>query len=358
MRHSQKIAIRISVIYIILGIFWIITTDFLSVGYSNDNFQRFAAFQKSKGWIYILLTGVILYSIIVYWTEKLLDSQKELQVTYEQYQSLFMQNPDAVLELNLEGKIVAVNPQAERLFEYKEEFLKNKCADILLSLDEIDKITAYFHHVLNKETIKFETTFHDVKDQMKIVRCSLFPIIVQEDIIGVYAVVRDITDLRREEELMIMSEKNSVIGHLAASVAHEIRNPLTSVKGFIQLMQSTQKLDNRYLEIILEEIDRINTITSEMLILGKNQEVSYQRLDIRESIHQVLTLMKAETNFNNIEVFYKEINEPVMVKANDAQMKQVFINIMKNSIEAIGERGKINIDVRVAENEAVLTIAG
>ena len=86
-----------------------------------------------------------------------------------------MQNPDAVLALNLEGKIVAVNPQAERLFEYKEEFLINKCADILLSLDEIDQITAYFNQVLNKETVKFEITFHDIKDQMKIIRCSLFP---------------------------------------------------------------------------------------------------------------------------------------------------------------------------------------
>ena len=319
--------------------------------------RRYAMFQKSKGWIYIFLTGFILYGIIVYWTEKLLDSQKELQVTYEQYQSLFMQNPDAVLELNLEGRIVAVNPQAEKLFEYNEEFLKDKCADILLSLDEVDKVTAYFNQVLNKETVKFETTYHDLKNEIKIVRCSLFPIIVQKEIIGVYAVVRDITDLRREEELMIMSEKTSVIGHLAASVAHEIRNPLTSVKGFIQLMQSTKKLDDRYLEIVLQEIDRINTITSEMLILGKNQEVSYQPLDIRESIHQVLMLMKAQTNLNNIEVFYNEINEPVMLMANDAQMKQVFINIIKNSIEAIGERGKINIDVRIAENDAVLTIA-
>ena len=221
----------------------------------------------------------------------------------------------------------------------------------------IDKITSYFNQVLNKETVKFETTFDDRKDHMKIIRCSLFPIIVQEEIVGVYAVGRDITNARREEELMIMSEKTSVIGHLAASVAHEIRNPLTSIKGFIQLMQSTKELDHRYLEIILEEIDRINTITSEMLILGKNQAVSYQRLNIRESIHQVLTLMKAQTNLNNIELFYEEIDQPVIIKANDAQIKQVFINLIKNSIEAISERGKITIDVRVVENEAVLTIA-
>ena len=98
--------------------------------------------------------------------------------------------------------------------------------------NEKDKIVSYFNQVLNKETVKFETTFDDSKRSIKIVRCSLFPIIVQEEIIGVYAVVRDITNVRREEELMIMSEKTSVIGHLAASVAHEIRNPLTSIKGF------------------------------------------------------------------------------------------------------------------------------
>lgn len=356
MRHSQKIAVKVSITYIILGLLWIIITDFISLDYSNDNFQRFAMFQKSKGWIYIFLTGVILYGMIFRWTEKLLDSQKELQVTYEQYQSLFIQNPDAVLELNLEGRIVSVNPEAEILFEYKEEFLKNKRVEILLSLTEIEKISPYFNQVLNKETVKFETTIHNLKNHIKIIRCSLFPIIVQEEIIGVYAIVRDITNVRREEELMIMSEKTAVIGHLAASVAHEIRNPLTSIKGFIQLMQSTKELDQRYLEIILQEIDRINTITSEMLFLGRNQAVTYQRLDIRESIHQVLTLMKAQTNLNNIELLYDEIEQPVMIKANDAQIKQVFINLIKNSIEAISERGKISMGVTIVEKDAVLTI--
>ena len=355
MRHSQKIALRVSIIYISLGIIWIITTDLLSVGYSNDSFQRFATFQKSKGWLYIFLTGFVLYGIIVYWTKKLLDSEKELQVTYEQYNSLFMQNPDAVLELDREGRIISINPEAERLLEVKEESLKNKSGKILFQLDEKDQLISYFYQVLNKEAVKFETTIH-IKEP-KIVRCSLFPIIVQEEIIGVYAVVRDITHIRREEELMIRSEKSSVIGHLAASVAHEIRNPLTSIKGFIQLMQSTNELDPRYLDIMLDEIDRINTITSEMLILGKNQEVSYYRLDIRESIHQVLTLMKAQTNLNNIELLYKETNQPVMIKANDAQIKQVLINLIKNSIEAISADGKISIDLEKDENEAVLTIA-
>lgn len=356
MKNSQKIALKISVIYVILGILWIIITDFLSLDYSYENFHRFAMFQKSKGWLYIFLTGFILYSIIVSWTEKLLNSQKQLQVIHEQYQSLFMQNPDAVLEFDLKGRIVSVNPQAEKLFGYKVEHLKNKRADILLTLKEIDTITPYFNQVLNKEIAKFETTVHDSKEDIKIVRCTLFPIIVQEEIIGVYAVVRDITNVRREEELMIISEKTSVIGHLAATVAHEIRNPLTSIKGFIQLMQSTKELNDRYLDIILQEIDRINIIASEMLILGKNQEIIFQRVDVRESLRQVYTLMKAQTNIDNIELLYEETNQPVIIMANETQMKQVFINIIKNSIEAIKKRGRINIAVKIEENEVVVTV--
>ena len=152
MNHSHKIAIRISIIYIILGVSWIIVTDFLSLDYSNDNFQRFAAFQKSKGWMYIFLSGFIVYGIVVYWIKKLLDSQKELQVSHEKYQSLFMQNPDAVLELNLEGKMVSFNPQAEHLFGNKLEFLKEKHVDILFDLFEVKKFTPYFNQVLNKDS--------------------------------------------------------------------------------------------------------------------------------------------------------------------------------------------------------------
>lgn len=70
---------------------------------------------------------------------------------------------------------------------------------------------------------------------------------------------------------MIMSEKLSVIGHLAAAVAHEIRNPLTSLKGFVQLMDMTKEVNPLHSDIMLKEIDRINIISSELLVLGKNR---------------------------------------------------------------------------------------
>lgn len=356
MDHSRKVALKISGIYIILGVLWIIITDLVSIDFSHDNYQLFATFQKSKGWLYILLTGFILYGTIVYWTTKILNSEKELQVRDEQYQSLFMHNTDAVLELNLEGKIVAMNPQAKTLFGCDLEELNEKSTDMLVNTEDLDIVIRCYRRAVNKEALNFETTIRDSKGAIKITRCSFVPSIIHGNIIGVYAIARDVTNRRREEELLIMSEKTSVVGHLAAAVAHEIRNPLTSLKGFIQLMQSTKELNDEYMDIILQEIERINIISSELLILGKTQEVIYKKVDMRESVRQVFTLMKAQANFDNMELHYDETQQSVLIIAVETQIKQMLINIIKNSMEAITERGKIEVVLRIEEDTAVLTV--
>ena len=356
MDHSRKIALKVSTIYIILGILWLVVTDHISIKLAQNNYQLFISFQNSKGWLYIIITGAVLYSTIVYWTKKLLNSQKELQVRDEQYQSLFMYNIDAVLELNLEGKIISMNPQAKALFGYDLEGLNKHSASMLINSEDLGKVIHCYRRAINKEALDFETAIRDAKGEIKFTRCSFVPIIIQGDVIGTYAIARDVTGLRREEELLIMSERTSVIGHLAAAVAHEIRNPLTSLKGFIQLMQYTRELNDEHLDIILQEVERINTISSELLILGKTQEVTYKKIDVRESIRQVFTLMTAQTNLDNVELCYEEVPRPVLILADESQMKQVLINIIKNSIEAITEHGKIDVVLRIEEDTAVLTV--
>ena len=71
------------------------------------------------------------------------------------------------------------------------------------------------------------------------------PIVIEDKIVGIFVIVRDITELKDKEELIIKSEKLSIVGELAAAVAHEIRNPLTSIKGFLQLLQNKDVEDER-----------------------------------------------------------------------------------------------------------------
>ncbi|KRF61991.1 PAS domain-containing sensor histidine kinase [Bacillus sp. Soil768D1] len=358
MNQSHKIAIKVAIIYIIIGVLWIIITDSFSMTQAKEDVQTYAMFQHSKGWMFIFITGIFLYIIIRYWTGKMLSSQQEFNLKDEQYQSLFKHNPDCVLELNLEGNVVSINPEAEKLLGHQSDNLKGKNANHLINWNESEKVSVFFTQSLQGEAVKFETTIQNMSDEKRIIRVIFLPIIVQTEMLGVYAIVRDITELRREEELMIMSEKLSVIGHLAAAVAHEIRNPLTSLKGFVQLMDMTKEVNPIHSDIMLKEIDRINIISSELLVLGKKQDVALCKIDLGDCLQQVYTLMKAETNLNNIEMGYQvKKAEPVYIMADSIELKQMVINIVKNSIEAVSDNGKIDISLDVIDDHAVISVS-
>ncbi|MDF9763570.1 MULTISPECIES: ATP-binding protein [Peribacillus] len=358
MNQSHKIACKVAIIYIIIGVLWIIVTDYISMTQAKEDVQIYAMFQHSKGWIFIFITGLFLYFIIRYWTGKMLRSQQEFNLKDEQYQSLFNHNPDCVLELNLEGNVVSINPEAEKLLGNNSDNLKGKNAKHLINWNEREKVSVFFIQSLKGEAVKFETTIQNKSGEERIIRVTFLPIIVQAELLGVYAIVRDITESRREEELMIMSEKLSVIGHLAAAVAHEIRNPLTSLKGFVQLMDMTKEVNPLHSDIMLKEIDRINIISSELLVLGKKQDVAFQRVDLADSLQQVFTLMKAETNLNNIEMGFRvKTAVPIYIMADTIELKQLIINIVKNSIEAIDGNGKIDLSLQIIDDQAVVSVS-
>ncbi|MBX9955487.1 PAS domain S-box protein [Peribacillus simplex] len=358
MNQSHKIACKVAFIYIFIGVLWIIVTDYISMTQARADVRIYAMFQHSKGWMFIFITGLFLYFIIRYWTGKMLRSQQEFILKDEQYRSLFKHNPDCVLELNLEGNVVSINPEAEKLLGHHSDNLKGKNANHLINWNESDKVSEFFTQSLQGEAVKFETTIQNNSDEQRIIRVTFLPIIVHSEMLGVYAIVRDITELRREEELMIMSEKLSVIGHLAAAVAHEIRNPLTSLKGFVQLMDMTKEVNPLHSDIMLKEIDRINIISSELLVLGKKQDVALSRIDLADSLQQVFTLMKAETNLNNIEMGLKvKTAEPIYIMADSIELKQLVINIVKNSIEAIEDNGEIDISLQIIDGHAVVSVS-
>ncbi|SFC87001.1 two-component system, sporulation sensor kinase E [Bacillus sp. OV322] len=357
MSHSRKIALKISIIYIILGVIWIIGSDSLSMALAQKNLNLYAFFQRYKGWLFIILTGIFLYTVIHNGTSKLVASKNELQKKNQQYQSIFIHNPDAVLELDLEGRITSINPAGEEILGCTADFLKVNQSFLRMMAGGYEKVKKYYYRALQGEASLFETVLHKLDGEKAILRCTFLPSSVNDQITGIVVIARDITIMRREEELMIASEKLSVIGHLAASVAHEIRNPLTSLKGFVQIMGMTKEVNEAHLEIMLTEIDRINIISSEMLILGKKQDVTFAVQDMNQIIDQVIMLMKAQANLDNIELFYKEKSVvPALVMADNIQLKQVLINIIKNGIEALEHNGEISITLTTDYDEVIVTV--
>jgi signal transduction histidine kinase len=156
-------------------------------------------------------------------------------------------------------------------------------------------------------------------------------------------IIRDISERKKNEELLINSEKLYVAGQLAAGIAHEIRNPLTSLKGFLQLIASGRQAGKNYYDIMKSELNRIESIVSELLMLSKPQIYELTHKDIRHIMGDTMTLLEAQAILHNIEMELALREEPLWVRGVENQLKQVFINVLKNAIEAMIEGGKIII---------------
>ncbi|WP_099361136.1 ATP-binding protein [Fredinandcohnia onubensis] len=192
------------------------------------------------------------------------------------------------------------------------------------------------------------------------VELKVMPITYQGDFFQ-YIVVRDITEVKKSQELIQQTDKLSLIGEMAAGIAHEIRNPLTSLKGFAQLLQDEKatKMINSYSEIMVSEIDRINTIVDEMLLLAKPKKLELKKRRLTTILNEVVFLLDTQAILHNIRIktAYDDELKNAFINCEENKLKQVFINILKNSIEAIDDGGIIDITLYPKGNNAILRFA-
>lgn len=173
---------------------------------------------------------------------------------------------------------------------------------------------------------------------------------------AVQIILKDLSDRKQAEELMIRSEKLSLAGQLAAGIAHEIRNPLTAIKGFLQLLQGESEKGKKYFEIIFSELNRIEMILSELLMLAKPQEAALKKANVGIILHEVVTLLETEAILKNI-VICKDIAEEAQeLLCDQNQLKQVFINLIKNAIDAMPNGGTITISSKTEGDFIVMKV--
>ncbi|CAG9620624.1 PAS domain S-box protein [Sutcliffiella rhizosphaerae] len=169
-------------------------------------------------------------------------------------------------------------------------------------------------------------------------------------------IIRDITEKKQAEALMLQSEKLSVAGQLAAGIAHEIRNPLTAIKGFFKLLEKEVEEKQEYFHIIESELSRIELILSELLLLAKPHQVYVHPVSLHTLLRDVTTLLETQAIMNNVWFDMKLKATSSEVKCDENQIKQVFINLIKNGIEAMTSGGSIYIDTKESESEVIIII--
>jgi two-component system, sporulation sensor kinase E len=283
--------------------------------------------------------------------------EQRLKDNEQLYRSLVENNTDAIINLDLNFNILSVNEATEKITGYcKEELVKKPFRDLVDKEDQT-KVTENFIGASKGKTSRIEMSGIHKKGHSILLDVKSEPIRINEKSVGIFAVVRDITAAKEKEELIRKSEKLSVVGELACAVAHEVRNPLTSLKGFIQLLQykniNNEDQDKHYYDIMLTEIERINLIVSEFMMLSRPQAITYQNKNVVSLLVEVITLLETIAIMKNIEVTREFESNISLVKCEGNQIKQVFINIFKNAIEAVPNNGKIHIKVEKWKNNRI-----
>ncbi|PLR96896.1 PAS domain-containing sensor histidine kinase [Bacillus sp. T33-2] len=279
--------------------------------------------------------------------------EKLLEESQEQYNSLFLYSPDIVYVLDMEGTITNLNPQFQTVTGYPVAKYIGKNIKHLLKKYRRHPAVQHISGVIAEKTPRIsEVEFKRSNGSTVTLQTTSVPIIVDGNMKGIIGFGKDITQIKQTEERLRRTEKLSVVGELSASVAHEIRNPLTSLKGFVQLLKMEDEKHQLYYQIMLDELDRINHIVGELLLLAKPQQLKYTKADIQNILYDVISLLKTEASMLNVQLDFIYAGH-IEIDCEPNQLKQLFINIIKNAIEASAGGGEVSITLSNPDDDNV-----
>jgi len=186
----------------------------------------------------------------------------------------------------------------------------------------------------------FTLILQDVKVVIPLVLCIFFFIISHSLLKRVQSYVRTVVEMMNS---MKETENLAVIGTMSTTIAHEIRNPLTALKGFTQIQKERNLEDAMSYEIMLQEIERINEFVSELMLLGKPKPTNYGWCNIEEILLYVVQLMESYATQYKVKFHLQVDGNLPVINGDDKQLKQVLLNIIKNGIESMPKGGDIQI---------------
>ncbi|MFX4263350.1 MEDS domain-containing protein [Pelotomaculum propionicicum] len=174
---------------------------------------------------------------------------------------------------------------------------------------------------------------------------------------GLFVYFKDMTEQKMIQEEMARLDRLNLIGEMAAGIGHEVRNPMTTIKGFLQLLSEKDRYlqDREFLDLMIDELDRANSIISEFLSLAKNKNVDIKKRNLNKILNSILPLIQADGQVKD-----KYINLETQVVSDllldEKEIRQLVLNLVRNGLEAMSPGGKMEIRTYSEEDEVVLTV--
>ncbi|MFE4570072.1 PAS domain-containing sensor histidine kinase [Paenibacillus chitinolyticus] len=306
---------------------------------------------KDGHWVWAMLNVSLLPgtggSFVYYAQLQDLTSRKAMEEKLERSRQelgpLFEYNPDIVCIVDMKGHIVSINSTMRQVTGYETGELAGRHCKRFIFPGDLVAAAELFEAAKSGRTRTGEFNVSRKDGSWITVEVNTLPIQVGSHVEGIYAIAKDVTRRRETEERLRTSEKLSAVGQLAAGVAHEIRNPLTALKGFTQFLQSGAEGKQEYYEIMMSELNRIDLILSELLMLAKPKASEFAWLNPELVIRHVLALLEAQAILKNVQFLTNVDGSLSGMMGAENQLKQLFVNLLKNAIEAMPDGGLITI---------------
>lgn len=257
---------------------------------------------------------------------------------------------DAYYTLDKHWKITYISKELEKMLGRSHEELVGKC--IWEEYPQLAGGTAFkeFHKAVNTNVpVKFET--------YSAVLNNYYEYHVYPTKVGLSVYCRDITEKKKTEKELARLDCLSVVGQVASGIAHEIRNPMTSVKGFIQLLADAEtdvkKLE--YYSIMIDELHRANLIITESLFLAKDRMVNLQPASLNSIINKLYSSLSSDAVRENKRIVLNQGDLP-NISLNEKEITQLLINLVKNGLASMSSGGVLTIGTYVDKTEVVLYV--
>ena len=296
------------------------------------------------GLILLVLGTASLYFISVIQNYYLVNKTLNTMTTYAT--NVVENMPNGLISIDAGGNVVTVNNRAREIFSLKAKTRSGERKELT------NKILTFVKPILKslqkeRTIVEQEMTYPSGDDGSIPLSVSATKLISEdEEDLGAVFILRDLREIKALQERVTRSERLAALGGLAAGVAHEIRNPLSSIKGFAQFFLKKNpagSTDHKYSEVMIQEVERLDRVIANLLDYANPKEPAQEQTSLADIIHRSIALITDDAKAKKVDVTV-EIEEHIPpVKVDRDQITQVLLNIALNGLDAMKKGGKLVI---------------
>lgn len=267
------------------------------------------------------------------------------------YASVIDSVGDGVVVLDTEGVPSLINPAAEQMLGISRRQAQSSHYSVMfrtdyILLEMVEKTAATGMTISDHENIVLKRGGH-----LTPISATTSPLVLNDGrTIGTIVVLRDLSNVRELEDAVRHADRLSTIGTLAAGLAHEIKNPLGGIKGAAQLLERELPRDSdlrEYTGVMVREVQRVNRIVEELLDLATPRRLQLAPVNLHRVLGDIILLQKGSPDKKKVR-FHQHFDPSIpAILADEALLIQLFLNLVKNAVEAVPDQGNITVISRV-----------